>query len=174
MITESDVCKRYELFFSIVTGFKDYSFTPTIQQRKIISNFLVLLDANFNLNSIDDNFLYDYFSFHFSRKFDRKTRFGKGIVPLNHICGKKALQEWLNKDEYWKYFVDEFLDKFKIKRKQFEPYKLETLKNIEEEERKRFFNTDQGFLNCLTIDIKYSVKSKYCLICKYRKDCKNK
>lgn len=172
MINSSQIVDYYELFYSKTSGYSDYSLKKDSRNDTMIANFLLKLTEWYKVSALGESFLFEYFSFQFSRKYDRKTRLGKGVIPLNHIIGQKALLEWIDRDEHWQYFADQFCDKFNIKIK-IPKQKLSIIKQLEEVERARFYNTNDGFSNCFISEIEYNNKSKYCLTCKFKKECMN-
>lgn len=171
MVTEQGIISHYELFFSKVSGYLDFIFEPSKRELVLIQNFIRLIDSRYSILLIDRSFIFDYFSYQFSRKYDRSTRFGKGILPLNNVVGPKSLNEWNLRDEYWKYHVDIFLEKFNIKLKDVRGNYSDLIIQ-ENKERERYYNTLQGLNNCMLNDIEFLSRSKFCLLCKFKKDCK--
>jgi hypothetical protein len=104
------VAKMYEYMFVEVSGRKNYTFSPTKAQTTMINNFIKSKEQQ-----IGNNWLFEYFLFQFNRYYDKKTRFGTGIVQLSWVVGKKALSNWKNKKDGETFYVDEFRRKFELK-----------------------------------------------------------
>ena len=103
------VSKYYEMFFSEVSGNRSFTFAPKDIQRKTINNFIKYIPE-----TAGEDWLFDYFTFQFSRYFDKKTRFGVGIVMLNWVVSKKALEEYRNRTDQQIYFAELFKTKYRI------------------------------------------------------------
>jgi len=165
----------YEYFFVKMTGWKNYKFRPSDNQEKQISNFVKLLHKNYHLLSIGPNFLIDYYTFQFKYWSELDTRF-EGKVMLNWVVGKKALDRWDNKQSSWNYFLQEFIKRFNID-KDILVAKLNGVKIVnkiplQDIEKLRFYNTERGFVNCIEVTTLYNHRSKLCIFCKFKKDCK--
>ena len=95
-------------------------------------------------------------------------RLGKKIdlVPL----GEKALKRWEERGENWSFFVDDFLGRMEIARPM--KYFGADFSEVWEEERKRFYNTEEGYVNCL-LNSKYDPHSLSCNRCKFSKMCRD-
>lgn len=169
----------YELFFSKVSGNKAYQFNPKPNQTTQINNFLNFLDKKIGLSSVDDNFLFDFMSFQFEKRKDLTTRFGKGIIPLNHVIGKKAYERWERKSDNWAYWVGIFLKNYKIER----PIKESTSKKIksdslslnkfEENLKEQFMGSRELLFHCMENTTLHNPKSRFCKVCPFAEECKN-
>lgn len=162
----------YELFYGRVSGYKSYEFRFTEQYKKMVDTFLKLIDNEYGLNSISYNFWFDYFSYAFQQRGEQKTRFGKGDVKFNWVIGKKQLEYWKQRDvEHYKYFSDLFCDKYDIKKQDVKQDKKQ-LQDYFEREKRRFYNTLEGLLNCMELGLNFDVKSMNCVMCNNRNNCK--
>ena len=173
------VCKLFEYFFQKVTGYQNYIFKPTKGDLSLLDKFLDNLDTEYDgIQSLGTNFFFQYFTFSFSHQIEMKKRggqqFGKAIM-FNWIIGDKSYKRWKNKaPEFW-FFYSDFLQKYKIVLKDIEPIvrvEENRVKQMKEIERRRFYNTDKGFMNCLLSGLRYS-KNKECMFCNYKKKCKD-
>lgn len=165
------IVKYYEEFFGKVSGFREYSFTPKPTQAKSIENFLLLLDKEVGLESIGEAYLFDFLSYSFYLKKDQKTRFGKGVVMLNHVIGKKALEKWMDKPNNWYYWTDKFLTEYGIKRPVDKVVSVDPIKFNISEELVRAGNG--GILGCSDGTTLYHPMSPFCKKCEEKLDCMN-
>ena len=65
-----------------------------------------------------------------------------------------------------------FCEKYKIQKEEQIQHNKEQFLEFREYEKKRFYNTDEGFINCLELGLKFSFKSLNCIVCNYRNKCK--
>lgn len=155
MTNYEKVSIMYEYFFCEVSGRKNFSFNPKATQKKMVENFI-----KSRKDEIGDEWLYEYFLFQFSRYYDKNTRFGKGVVQLGWVIGKKAIQEWLKKSPEQLYYVNQFRRKYTLK----SPLKKEIKYSINED----YLNTVRkrgNLIHCLENEA-YSKMNKYCMKCK--------
>lgn len=117
-------------------------------------------------NQINEKFIWDYIAFQMAYWYDKNTKFN---FQASWVFGDKAIERWDNKPESWAYYTQLFLNKVGIE-KQVTFYKAD-LTSVFEEERSKFFNTDQGFAHCL-LTSHYSENSNYCKICDFKDICK--
>lgn len=154
------ICKIYNYFYCEVSGFKNYTFKPNEQQRKMISNFIKKKSSQ-----IGDEWLFDYFVFQFNRYYDKKTRFGVGVVQLGWVLGDKALQRWAERIDGEVFHADNFRANYNLKNPLIEPLKLILSEDYFDSIRKR-----DHFLECLTLDL-YKEKNMICRFCKHKSLC---
>lgn len=117
-------------------------------------------------NQINEKFIWEYIAFQMAYWYDKNTKFN---LQASWIFGDKAINRWNSKQDNWEYFTQQFLNKVGIERP-ISFYKA-NLVNVFEEERARYFNTDDGFMNCL-LNACYSEHSNYCKICDFKDICK--
>ena len=171
----------YQLFYQKMYGNDDYVFNPSEQALKQINKFLVLLNERYKLETIGVNFLITYFVFQFDYwnkcEIKEKTNWSNRI-QLTGIIGDKAFVRWNTRDINfdWTMYQSEFLRKYKIITREIKDFFKEEktlITNIAEElEKKRFYQTDRGFLNCIQTTTLYNHHSKLCILCKSKVDCK--
>ena len=164
------ICQLYERCVSSVTGNFNFTFTPSERDNKVILNFLSFIDKEYSLHNIGEQFLYEYVLFAFSSRYNQKTRFGKGIVYVNHVFGQKQFKYWIERDEHYKYHIDNFANLFKIYLSKKEKFQFSNLPN-EEKIKKQYLNTENGLINCLEFTSLFSFHSINCRICKFRPHC---
>lgn len=155
------VCKMYEYFFIEVSGYNNFEFKPKGSQIKQIENFVKKKE-----NEIATNWLYDFFSYQFGRYYDKKTRFGTGIVQLNWVIGDKALLKYKNRSEEELYYTNIFIKKFKLKNPLIKKEKL----FLSDE----YFNKIRKIKNifrCFGLTL-YDPKNKICTFCSNKLICK--
>lgn len=160
---------------------KPFVFKPTEKELVTISNFIKLLDKHYGLDSIGLNFLITYFVFHFDSlnfRTGSSFKFKNSTVTIQFVVGKKAFQKWLDRDQNfdWSIKTSEFLFENNISLSQikdfFQTENFVFLNKSEEIAKQLFFNTDRGFLYCIERTTLYTHKSKNCLTCSFKDDCK--
>lgn len=107
---KKSVIKYYEYFFQEISGNRGFTFNIKDSQKSLIDNFVKMIPE-----TAGEDWLFDFFLYQFSRYYDKKTRFGTGIVMLNWVIGKKALQEYKNRTEQQLHFVNEFRVRYELK-----------------------------------------------------------
>lgn len=133
-----------------------------------IDSFIGILDKEFGLASVGENFLKDYFLFQFSYWINKRTRFDSTIMP-NWLLGEKSFERWKNKNEHWSYFNSQFIERYRIVfDRSFLQFDTE---DIEEIERKRFHNQNEGFAHCLSF-ASFNDCSLSCVTCIFKKNCR--
>lgn len=175
---QKTVCHFFEYFFRKVTGYNNYNFKPTKNDLVTLDKFLDVIDTDYEgIQSIGYNFFYQYFTFSFSHQVEMKlkysSQFGNAIM-FNWIIGKKAYKRWKTKPKEFWYFYKDFIQNYNISLKDLDKgVKIEetSLKLVQNRERERYYNTERGFLNCLSENLRYS-NNKFCMFCKYKRRCK--
>lgn len=138
-------------------------------EDKLIDSFLKDLSKFISVESLNEDFVWSYFSFQFAYWSQKKTRFANKIYH-SWVLGSKAIERWFSRSKFSDYHVQQFLDKRELDR----PIKFckVDLREKFEEVRKRDLNTPQGFLNCF-LDSCYSESSEVCKKCDYVRECKS-
>lgn len=165
----------FEYFFKKMTGWQKYKFSPSDNQKKQIESFIKLLHKKYSLFSVGPDFLIDYFTFQFNYWSQLDTRFDNKVM-FNWVVGKKAIERWDDKHKSWSYFLTDFIKDKGIDREVlFNKIAKKTdisLMETSEVERRRFYNTDRGLLHCIETTPLYNSRSKLCILCKHKNDCK--
>lgn len=171
MADYQDIVRFYEFFYSKKYGNKSYKFIPSPKADKAINNFLSKLDVKYNLITIGDHFLSRYFSFQFKRvegqifkRFAGKDVGGK--VQIYDIIGNKAYEYFEKRDVKFDYIIEIPVGIVK----NHEPIELGN--NYEELEKKKFFNTEKGLVNCIEKTTLYNHHSSNCILCVNKNTCK--
>lgn len=168
----------YQLFYSRVYGNSSYVFKPTERMEKMILKFLSMVDNKYKLETIGVNFIVSYFTFQFNYWDGLELNNYSKRIDLSFIIGEKAFDRWVNRNQNFDWTISEskFLKKNKISISQIKNFFKESDYNVvnkfEEIEKKRFFATDKGFLNCIEKTTLYNNKSGLCLSCNFKDDCK--
>lgn len=169
------VIELYELFYRDFTGNKKYKFNYDKKNLTTVNNFVGKLNYNHN-----EDWLFDYFGFQFqirsTQAINPNFMFGRVKVLLNWIIGSKALNTYLKASDEQKYYGREYVINRGIKnpkQEQFIPFEKHETKDYYERERRRFLNTDLGFIHCRDLGLSYDKLSKYCVTCKNKKLCIN-
>lgn len=163
------LCKYFQYLYGRVMHFNDYSFNPSINQVKQINNFIDYLDKQVGLQSVGEEWLFNYLVFSFKQRVEQKTRHNK--IYLNLIVGKKTYELYEKRGESWLYWNDQFSKQYNIIFDDLTHLEGLETKDFKDELRKQYYRDKKPLHLCL-YTVEYSVKSKYCLMCKDRKSCK--
>lgn len=176
MDTKSTIYLLYELF-SRGMGDSSYSWKPNDKSEILVNNFIQRWEKRGVVReSLGINFLYNYFcdSYNFWTNSGENLR----VIPLSWVIGEPQLKRWDKRIEEYVYsYTEGLLSHANI------PTLTEIKKSIvvvevkqeidlsQEVERRRFFNTPEGFINCLLVTTLCDPRSKWCKDCTYSKDC---
>ena len=163
-----DFVKLYEYLYQKTSGNKLFEFKPNKTNKIKIDCFLNGLTSSYG-----QFWLFNFLTYQFFRYHDLKTRFGRGIVQLNWVLGKKALNKFNNASEEEFYMMEEFKSNYSIKnilasRKDIS----ESYKVYLDQERKRFYGTIRGYIHCTELGL-YDPINKNCMFCKNNLNCKS-
>lgn len=163
-----NICIVYEYLFGEVSNRKWFRFEPNERHEKLIKNFIKRVGEH----KLDNDFIFNYLVYQFSRYYDAETRFGVGIVQLNWVTGDKALKKWNEHGEQEAFRVQEFKVSYSLVNPLTKPVKIATsdMDAYNEKERSRFYNTERGFIHCQENAL-YSPKSNKCNGCKFKENC---
>jgi hypothetical protein len=190
----NSITELYEYFYRKKYNSPKYRFKPTAQAVIRIHKLLTSLHKEYDLNTLGKVFLTNYFIFQFNRthhqvfqRFASRDNQGGikvgGRIQIYDIVSKQAFEYWVKRDVNFDWllsscdFVKEYnislLDCYYILQGQESLLRKQILlSQAEEIEKKRFFNTDRGLINCLEKTSLYNRKSQNCILCKNRTDCK--
>jgi len=141
------------------------------KENKVFVTFLSKLYKRFGQQTIGPQFLWEFLTYNMDCLFGRKTMFGS-MVMLNWILSEKSIERWTTRNtENYEYFNSKFLIDHCIEKPIY--YDQIDLEDLEEEERKRYFNTELGFLTCQSL-ASYNEFSEYCKKCNFKKECNEK
>jgi hypothetical protein len=117
-----------------------------------------------------EEWLFDFMCFGFHRFVDLKTRFGKGIVKLDWVIGKKPVERFNHASREQLHHSEMFRLEYGIKNVIRQHIKLGTADDYRNRERRRFYNTERGLLHCVENQL-YEPSNKNCVTCKNRSEC---
>lgn len=126
-------------------------------------------------DSMGVTFLYDYFCY----AYQCMTGFGEDLrpVPLNWVIGMPQYKRWKDKPESYHFLIQEgILSHIKLAplselKTQFRGKPSDTIDVSQENERRRFHNTAEGFINCILSTTMCDNRSEWCQRCNRREDC---
>jgi len=165
MINSSDVITMFEHIHKKVIGNAKYKFRANGNNIKMVNNFCNKLTPSYG-----EQWLTDVISFGFFRYHDMDTKFGKGkMILVGWILGDKNIKAFNDASAEQRFVFDQFKAKYGIH------YQEQTVASIDMNayginERKRFYNTDRGFIHCKEMGLTRG-KNKYCLMCNYKEYC---
>lgn len=134
---------------------------------KAITSFIRKIKKITDVRLKGEWFAWYYVAFQFSWWYD-KVRMSRsnGKYPATWIFGDKAIERWVFRNNSWKYWTDKFISDLDLSR----PVLYAKAEIDEDSERKKFYNTDLGFLTCQLSDL-YNAKSPTCIACNNRNLC---
>lgn len=100
------------------------------------------------------------------------------LPKIEHITSKKGLERWEKVKDWFEIKIGkECLEKsnknkLKISNAIKPLLELKKIIDVEEEEKKAFYNELEGFILCLDSTSLYNPRSILCVKCKYRKKCR--
>lgn len=138
--------------------------------NSLLEKCLDIFEKEINFSCIGINFLREYFIYQFCYWIDkRETKFKSAIMP-SWLLNKSAFERWANKNKCWKYFNTMFEKEYRITfQRNFTKVNLE---EIEEIERKRFYNRDEGLIHCVELS-SFNKCSVTCINCKFKSICED-
>lgn len=167
--------KSYEVFYSKLTSADSYKYTPSQKDQILTLNFIEIINNRYGIHSVGLNFIFDYFVFQFDYWVNLDTMFGKKI-PLSWFIGKKAFQRWLERPERDLFHAYQTASSHNLYKGLISPEQgtlnVQKLDEHEENEKGRFYNEPEGFVNCAETTTLYNHRSSSCMTCKWRLDCK--
>ena len=141
-------------------------------------SFLKIIDKEYSLYAVTENFLWDYFVFQWSYWEDTslENKFSNE-VSLSWIIGKKAFQRWKERNQEHDWQIDKswFADKYNLDKKElFAVRELKTESKFDSSKpiRKQYLNTKQGLAMCTEFTTLFDPKDFSCIRCESRTDCR--
>ena len=189
LINNSLIFNFYQYFYSKKYGNSNYILSPSEKAIDKTNKFIILLDKKYNLHMIGGDFLTKYFLFQFSRvdgqifvRFATKKDgqiASEGKVQIYDVIGKAAFKYWLDRNIEFDYTLTQspIITKYSLSLQAIkELYSIKpSLENIfeaEEIEKKRFYNTQRGFVNCIEKTSLFHHRSLNCAFCENKENCK--
>jgi hypothetical protein len=173
----------FKTLYESVCGIDNFQLKMSDSRLKMTLNFIENCKKFNNTTIIGEDYIMSYMEFQFNYWYRVDGKFGKGkSIQLEWIIGIKAWKRWIGRSEKQKkssdYFVRKDLkSKVKVKRKiKIDPLVKNRFVNINDEEefeKKLFFNSSKGFINCTINTTLYNHKSKICSDCNFKEKCKS-
>ena len=172
------VVTAHQYFHRKIFNTPNYKFNPSDKQARMISNFCTMLLKEYKTEaSIGNKLITDYFAYQHLRWIGKTdTVFGNSVM-LGWLIGKKAFNSWKSKAEGSLHIAREkVLFPFKINANEVFGVKstLEYMTvEVYEENIKHQFQKEESLLgHCIEQTSLYNKRSKYCISCKWRAECK--
>ena len=164
----------YKILKDKIKGSKTTT-TFNAKDRKMILNFLQMLQNNYGLESVGENFLYNYFIFQLDYWSNLETHFNN-TISLGWIIGKKALLRFEQRRDKNLYHSHVTARKLGVTKDMFfyskENSDVVNLSTKEEVAKEKYYNSGRGLGECLESTTLYNHKSPFCVGCKFKSDCK--
>jgi hypothetical protein len=158
-----------------------YKFKRTKTTTSVCHSFLKIIDEEYSLHSVGQDFLWDYFLFQFQYWDDLylKNGFSEKIL-IAWIIGKKAFQRWQFRDKEYDWQIDNSLiiEKYNLNKNDlfgFSEQIEKSNKSLFDSSkfiRKQYLNTDKGFAMCVEFTTLFDPKDMNCIRCNSRSECK--
>lgn len=162
MLEVDDVINAYERLYRQVYNQPNFVFNFTEQRKQVLKKFLSSIPF-----SAGKNWIHEYLLFQFFRYSSQSKKF-HAIKNINWVFGSKAYTAWTARTPEQLYHCQIFKYKFQIKIDDF-AINSKSLVYVTAE-RKRFFNTLQGYAHCKNLNLTYEVNST-CLLCQFKNWC---
>lgn len=141
----------------------------------MMNNFVSLVEGRYGLDCVGPFFLFEYFTYQYDYWFHCELGGSTGKFQLSWIIGEKAL------DRFEERFIDmvqarAFIRRHGLSQQEFEPVKKSDpskLKISEENDKKIFHNTDNGYGLCVEATTLINLKSPWCEECIFQDKCKD-
>lgn len=165
MVTTEEVIKCFEECYSKHYSQPDFSLSLNKSSSTIINKFLEYV----NKNNCDNNMVYEFTVFNFQRyegiKSSRK-------IQISWIYGKNAISSYQKRTEEQLYYTNQYKTRLSLNNPFKEKYTLKLNDYFKETERRRWYGTIQGFLNCIEFgSALYDEMCRTCIDCIYNKKC---
>jgi hypothetical protein len=174
MFSYKQVVLSYQYFYSKKYGNKDYIFIPSEKAAKQINQFLKTTEDEHRKTVLGINFLWNYFVFQFNywSNIEIEERDFTNRIVISYIVGSKAWERYKDRNQEYDWTI--YNSQLDINKGEYtrlvNPQEVQELdqKSI----KKRHFNTERGFNNCLVFTTLYNHRDLICLNCIYKADCK--
>ena len=162
---------NYELFLNKYTEIQrrikkrpDYEFYAKERDRKMINSFL----DQYKNEGI--SFIENFLVFQFGVYKDLDTKFGKGVIQLNWIIGKKAVLRWQKRKDGANYYIEQ--NKAVLTKKTPRKTKIKAVNKILFNSYRILTSRDETHIeDCIELEL-FDEKNKYCQTCKLSDLCK--
>lgn len=170
-VQKQTILRFYEYFYSKLTANNDFVVHLNKKEKISLDNYIKIISKEIKLESIGEEFWYDYFCFQFEFWRTKYTRLGKNKVKFNWVIGKESWKRWNSRVECFRYFHEiGFVKMFDIKKSdlikiQKTNIDFTQIRPIEELIKSSKYNTKEGFQNCIMLTELYNEKSELCQNC---------
>ena len=121
----------FEFFCQRILINPNLTYNLTQRNRGIILNFMKIIQKDVFLESLSQEYWYDYFTFQFEYWRTKYTMKGRSQVYFHWVIGQEAWDRWVKKPEEWMYFVENGLLKL---------YNIDKSELIKEKQTNKVFN----------------------------------
>lgn len=169
-----DLFKRY---YQAVFEIDEFRFGMTDSKYKTIENFVSTVKAFTESDMLHEAYMEKYFEYQFNHWYDYTSESTAGRIQIEWIVGKKAFERWKKADPIISAFVvrknlrKDVNFKSRLEKENWNMIIIEP-NEVEEREKERFHNTNQGYNYCLISTTLYNHKSTNCIACKNSTRCK--
>lgn len=164
MVPIYKIIQVYEYMYQRTYMQPDYAMARTGRNLKLLSKFqkMIPVDAG-------NDFIWNY-TVHAFWCYDGKL--SRRNVELNWIYGQRMVGRYRNRTEDQIYRLQQYKESKAIKNPLKEGYELSLSDAYKDKQRKKYWNTPRGYLNCLDFGgFLYDEKNVYCKNCRYKKHC---
>lgn len=174
----------YQDFYRETSMHKDFVYTPTEQDKTVLRKFVDYVDNTYGLNTADIDWVVNYIESNFNFWWDVPTRFGTGVIMFSWVFGKKAIERYEKiKGKDSKLARHRRSIRLGISLKIIDKYKKKEtsqdlsefvigIREAEEKEKTRYYNTEEGLLWCISQTTLYNHLSHNCIVCNFKDKCK--
>jgi len=173
------IVDTFTFFYKKISGKQNFIFKNSDAISVMIHKFVIEFKELNKTNLLQKKAVDSYFSFQFNQLYTHSVNFDKNkSIQLNWIIGKTALEHWKKANKKHLNFIvrknlKTFHDLRDTEKKTEDWSDLITKTNqIEEANKERFLNEENGFIYCQMMTNLYNHKSKNCLICDFSVECK--
>jgi len=186
---EDLIIKAYIVFTKAFYKLDVFEYTPDAKEEAMIQKFIQFCDKEYGiskgiskgdgLQGLGVQYIYNYFVYQYDYWISKETKKNKGVKPIAWIIGIKAFKRFTGrrKDFSWyhanKAAVSRGVHVDDIFKEEVINSSL-VLRYSEEVEKQLFHNVlgDDGLINCSQNTSMYNHRSKWCITCKHKVDCK--
>lgn len=142
----------------------EYRLPRTSRNLRMLVKFTRLIPV-----SSGDSFIWNYSVYAFWCYEGLLTR---RHIELNWIYSEKMYLRYNERTEEQIYYLQQYKESKTIKNPLRESYSLKLSEDYKNKQRKMYWNTSRGYLNCLDFGgVLYDETSPFCKNCKYKKHC---
>lgn len=142
----------------------EYRLPRTSRNLRMLAKFTRLIPV-----SSGDSFIWNYSVYAFWCYEGLLTR---RHIELNWIYSEKMYLRYNERTEEQIYYLQQYKESKTIKNPLRESYSLKLSEDYKNKQRKMYWNTSRGYLNCLDFGgVLYDEANPFCKNCKYKKHC---